>query len=114
MGTKAEKEAEGKSENYKDSAKTWNNITKLVSSDSLEIWQHLENSQSISVMVPPLEKQLIPTVESHWATTFKMLNYGKLLWGKRSNENKHRIFIPSISFAYRLYKSRRKHCWYRP
>ena len=31
----------------------------------------------------PDEQQLILTVDSDWKTTFKMLNYGKLLWGKR-------------------------------
>ncbi|MCL2937403.1 MAG: hypothetical protein MGU50_12950 [Trichodesmium sp. MAG_R02] len=54
VGTKGEKEAEEENDNYKDSAKTWNNITRLVSSDSLETWEHLENSQSVSAMVPPL------------------------------------------------------------
>ena len=32
----------------------------------------------------PDKRQLIPTVDSQWKTTFQMLNYGKLLWGKRA------------------------------
>lgn len=43
MGIKGEKEVEEENDNYKDSVKIWNNIIRFVFSDSLEIWEYLEN-----------------------------------------------------------------------
>ena len=52
---KSEEENETQEDNYKDSANNWESITRLVPCDRFgEIWQYLENSQSISAMVLPL------------------------------------------------------------
>lgn len=83
VGTKREGEDETEDDKFKDSANTWSRITRLVPSNSLETWQHLENSQSVSAMVPP-ELQSNEFICGRPQPWIKAIALGKYLQGDNS------------------------------
>ena len=85
VGTKREGEDETEDDKFKDSANTWSGITRLVPSNSLETWKHLENSQSVSAMVPPLleSKEFICGRPKPWIKATALCKY---LQGENSFE----------------------------
>ncbi|NES01749.1 MAG: CRISPR-associated protein [Okeania sp. SIO2F4] len=77
VANKREEDNEQDESKFKDSAKTWDNVTRLVPSDTLgNIWKHLENSQSISAMVPPeLENQFVCGRPQPWIKATALCKY---------------------------------------